>query len=72
MSNLGLQILYGAINEEPGVWCERCFAPWGDMEEELRRANIPLYALESGDPIGEFDAIAFSLGYEMAYKSEPA
>ncbi len=69
MSNLGLQILYGAINEEPGIWCERCFAPWGDMEEELRRAKLPLYALESGDPVGEFDALAFSLGYEMAYTS---
>ncbi len=69
MSNLGLQILYGAINEDPGMWCERCFAPWGDMEDELRREKIPLYALESGDPIGDFDAIAFSLGYEMAYTS---
>lgn len=69
MSNLGLQILYGVMNSDPGIWCERCFAPWGDMEEELRRANMPLYALESGDPIGEFDAIAFSLGYEMAYTS---
>ncbi len=69
MSNLGLQILYGAINEEPGMWCERCFAPWGDMEQEMRAAGIPLYALESGDPIGEFDAIGFSLGYEMAFTS---
>ena len=69
MSNLGLQILYGVMNSDPGIWCERCFAPWGDMEGELRRANMPLYALESGDPIGEFDAIAFSLGYEMAYTS---
>ncbi len=69
MSNLGLQILYGAINREPEMWCERCFAPWGDMEEELRREKIPLYALESGDPIGDFDVIAFSLGYEMAYTS---
>lgn len=69
MSNLGLQILYGAINEEPGMWCERCFAPWGDMEQEMRAAGIPLYALESGDPIGKFDAIGFSLGYEMAFTS---
>ncbi len=69
MSNLGLQILYGAINARPGMWCERCFAPWGDMEEELRRAHIPLYALESGDPLTEFDALGFSLGYEMAYTS---
>jgi len=67
MSNLGMQILYGALNEEPGVWCERVFAPWGDMEDEMRAAGIPLYALESGDPISDFDVIAFSLGYEMAY-----
>ena len=45
MSNLGLQILYGAINAQPGMWCERCFAPWGDMEEEMRRAGIPLHAV---------------------------
>ncbi len=69
MSNLGLQILYGAINAQPGMWCERCFAPWGDMEREMRRARVPLYALESGDPLSEFDAIGFSLGYEMAYTS---
>ncbi|MEA4896406.1 MAG: TIGR03960 family B12-binding radical SAM protein [Oscillospiraceae bacterium] len=67
MSNLGIRILYGAINEMPGVWCERCFAPWGDMEEEMRRAKIPLWALESGDPLADFDAIGFSIGYEMAY-----
>ena len=67
MSNLGLHILYGVLNEEPGVWCERVFAPWGDMEKELRDAKIPLYALESGDPISDFDIIGFSLGYEMAY-----
>ncbi len=69
MSNLGLQILYGAINAQPGMACERCFAPWGDMEEEMRRAGIPLYALESGDPLSEFDALGFSLGYEMAFTS---
>ncbi|MCD8085137.1 MAG: TIGR03960 family B12-binding radical SAM protein [Clostridiales bacterium] len=67
MSNLGMRILYGVINEMDGVWCERCFAPWGDMEEELRRAELPLFALESGDPIRDFDLVAFSLGYEMAY-----
>ncbi len=67
MSNLGLHILYGALNSEPGVWCERVFAPWGDMEEEMRREGLPLYALESGDPVRDFDIIGFSLGYEMAY-----
>ena len=67
MSNLGMRILYGVMNNMDGVWCERCFHPWGDMEAELRGASMPLYALESGDPIGEFDIIAFSVGYEMAF-----
>ena len=67
MSNLGMRILYGVMNNMDGVWCERCFHPWGDMEEEMRRAQMPLYALESGDPIGDFDVIAFSVGYEMAF-----
>ena len=66
MSNLGMRILYGVMNNIEGVWCERCFAPWGDMEQEMRNANIPLYALESFDPIKDFDIIAFSIGYEMA------
>ncbi len=67
MSNLGCRILYGLMNERPGLWCERCFAPWGDMEEEMRREGMLLYGLESGDPISDFDIIGFSLGYEMAY-----
>ena len=67
MSNLGMRILYGVMNNIEGVWCERCFAPWGDMEQEMRNANIPLYALESFDPIKDFDIIAFSVGYEMAF-----
>ncbi len=67
MSNLGVRILYGIMNNLPWVWCERVFAPWGDMEEELRREGILLYGLESGDPIADFDLIGFSLGYEMAY-----
>ena len=67
MSNLGMRILYGVMNSIEGVWCERCFAPWGDMEQEMRNANIPLYALESFDPIKDFDIIAFSIGYEMAF-----
>ena len=62
MSNLGLRILYGVMNEMDGVWCERVFAPWGDMEEEMRNNGIPLYGLESGDPIADFDFIGFSLG----------
>ena len=67
MSNLGMRILYGVMNNIEGVWCGRCFAPWGDMEQEMRNANIPLYALESFDPIKDFDIIAFSIGYEMAF-----
>ena len=67
MSNLGMRILYGVMNNIEGVWCERCFAPWGDMEQEMRNANIPLYALESFDPIKDFDIIAFSIGYEIAF-----
>ena len=67
MSNLGMRILYGVMNNIEGVWCERCFAPWGDMEQEMRNANIPLSALESFDPIKDFDIIAFSIGYEMAF-----
>ncbi|MBQ1351166.1 MAG: B12-binding domain-containing radical SAM protein, partial [Oscillospiraceae bacterium] len=69
MSNLGLRILYGVLNEMEKVWCERVFAPWGDMEEKLRHAQLPLYALESGDPIGMFDIVGFSLGYEMSYSN---
>ena len=67
MSNLGMRILYGVMNEMEGVWCERVFAPWLDMEEEMRREGILLYGLESGDAISDFDLIGFSLGYEMAY-----
>ena len=67
MSNVGMRILYGVMNRMDGVWCQRVFAPWGDMEEEMRREGIQLYGLESGDPISDFDIIGFSLGYEMAY-----
>ena len=67
MSNLGVRILYAVMNNLPGVWCERVFAPWGDMEEAMRKHDIPLYALESHDPVKEFDMIAFSIGYEMSY-----
>ena len=67
MSNLGLSILYHTMNSLDFVWCERVFAPWGDMYEEMKKAGIPLYALESGDPLSAFDSLAFSIGYEMAY-----
>lgn len=67
MSNLGMSILYHTMNSLDFVWCERVFAPWGDMYDEMKKAKLPLYALESGDSISEFDAVAFSVGYEMAY-----
>ena len=67
MSNLGMSILYHTMNSLDFVWCERVFAPWGDMYEEMKKASLPLYALESGDALSEFDSLAFSIGYEMAY-----
>lgn len=67
MSHLGSRILYGLINNEPDIWCERCFAPWLDMEEEMRKADIPLYGLESGDPLYEFDMLGFTLQYELSF-----
>ncbi len=67
MSNLGMRILYEVLNDMDGVWCERVFEPWGDMAQKMRENDIPLYALESGDPVSDFDIIAFSFGYEMAY-----
>ena len=69
MSNLGMSILYSTMNELSYVWCERVFAPWGDMYGQMKRSGIPLYALESGDPISEHDVLAFSIGYEMAYST---
>ena len=67
MSNVGMRILYGVMNEMDGVWCERVFAPWGDMEEEMRKHGLPLWALESQDPVKDFDMIAITIGYEMCY-----
>ena len=69
MSNLGMRILYGVMNAQPDVWCERVFAPWGDMEAAMRREAIPLWALESQDPVKDFDMIAFTIGYEMSYSN---
>ena len=67
MSNLGMRILYGVMNEMDGVWCERVFTPWADMEEAMVRHDLPLWALESQDPVRDFDMIAFTIGYEMSY-----
>ena len=69
MSNVGMRILYGVMNEMDGVWCERVFAPWGDMEQVMREKNIPLWALESQDPVKDFDMVAFTIGYEMSYSN---
>lgn len=67
MSHLGMKILYGLKNRVPNYWCERVFMPLPDMVQEMRSRNIPLYALESLDPIKEFDFIGFTIQYEMCY-----
>lgn len=67
MSHLGSRILYGLLNHQDGIWCERVFAPWIDMEAELRNADLPLYGLESGDPIAELDILGFTLQYELSF-----
>ncbi len=67
MSNLGMRILYGALNNHEDIWCERVFAPWVDMQEQMNRQNLPLCALESGDAVREFDFLGFTLQYEMCY-----
>ena len=67
MSHLGMKILYGLKNAVPNYWCERVFMPLPDMEEQMRRRGIPLYALESLDPIREFDFIGFTIQYELCY-----
>lgn len=67
MSNLGVRILYGVLNSDEDIWCERVYAPWIDMEDKMREHHIPLWAHESGDPIADFDFIGFTLQYEMSY-----
>ncbi|MBR2352939.1 MAG: TIGR03960 family B12-binding radical SAM protein [Clostridia bacterium] len=67
MSNLGVRILYGVLNREEDVWCERVYDPWIDMQEKMRKHHIPLTACESGDPLTAFDMIGFTLQYEMSY-----
>jgi len=67
MSHLGMKILYSLVNAREDAWCERVFAPWTDMEEEMRKNNIPLYGLESLEPIKDFDLIGFTLQYELSY-----
>lgn len=67
MSHLGMKILYSLLNKREDTWCERVFAPWIDMEELMRKNNVPLFALESGDELKKFDVIGFTLQYELSY-----
>ena len=67
MSNLGLAILYDLVNREPNMLAERVYAPWVDMEAEMRNSATPLFSLESRRPLKDFDIIGFSLGYELTY-----
>ena len=67
MSHLGIQILYGMLNSWDDVWCERVYSPWVDLDEIMRKENIPLFALESQDPIKDFDFLGITIQYEMCY-----
>ena len=67
MSNLGVRILYGALNAHEDIWCERVYTPWVDMQEKMRERDLPLCACESQDPIADFDFVGFTLQYEMSY-----
>ena len=67
MSHLGIQILYDMFNRRADVWCERVYSPWTDLDEIMRKQNIPLFALESQDPIKEFDFLGITIQYEMCY-----
>lgn len=69
MSNLGIRILYNVLNSIDDVWCERVYAPWEDMEAEMRNNDIPLWALESGDKLTDFDFVGFTLQYELCYSN---
>ena len=67
MSNLGMMILYDMFNKREDVWCERLFSPWTDLDKVMRENKIPLFALESQDPVKDFDFLGITLGYEMCY-----
>ena len=69
MSNLGLAVLYDVVNRLPDFLAERVYAPWVDMEAELRRAGVPLFSLESRRPLCAFDIVGFSLGSELTYSN---
>ncbi len=67
MSNLGMMLLYNMFNKRPDVWCERVYSPWLDLDKIMREKKIPLFALESQDPVKDFDFLCITLGYEMCY-----
>ena len=67
MSHLGIQILYDMFNRRDDIWCERVYSPWIDLDRVLREKHIPLFALESQDPIKDFDFLGITLQYEMCY-----
>ena len=67
MSHLGIQILYGMLNSWDDVWCERVYSPWVDLDAIMRKENIPLFALESQDPVKDFDFLGITIQYEMCY-----
>lgn len=69
MSHLGLKIIYHTLNLRPDTYCERVFAPWDDMEKEMREHNMPLFALETGDSVTDFDILGFTLQYELSYSN---
>ena len=67
MSHLGIQILYDMFNKREDVWCERVYSPWTDLDQIMREQKIPLFALESQDPIKDFDFLGITIQYEMCY-----
>ena len=67
MSHLGIQILYDMFNRREDVWCERVYSPWTDLDKVMREHQIPLFALESQDPVREFDFLGITIQYEMCY-----
>lgn len=69
MSFLGMKILYEILNAREDIWCERAFMPWVDMKREMERRGLPLYALESKDPLAQFDVVGFTLQYELSYSN---
>ena len=67
MSHLGIQILYNMYNQRPDIWCERVYSPWTDLDQVMRERHIPLFAVESQEPVKEFDFLGITIQYEMCY-----